>query len=671
MTPEVGKVVVVFKTHLDVGFTDYAWRVQERYHEVFIPRAINLAKQIREEGSDISFVWTTGSWLIHEALECCRGRRLKMLERAIEEGDIAWHGLPFTTHCELMEASLFRFGLSLSEKLDRRFGKTTVSAKMTDVPGHTRSIVPQLADAGIRFLHIGVNPASTRPRIPDGYVWRHSDDSEVLVVYGGNSYGGTTVLPGVSTGLAVVHSNDNHGPPGAAEVEESFRGLRQAFPRAEVVSGRLDDFAVDLDAVRNNLPVVTDEIGDTWIHGVGTDPAKVSGFLELQRLGTLWENAPEGGPDPESFDAFRRVLLLIPEHTWGMDEKTFLDDYRHYTAADLEKLRRTEVCIRFERSWQEQRRYLDQALGLLKDPQRRQAREALDSLVPQYPDRRGYERIGHPGMIFSTPLMTIGFDEETGAICHMRERTSRRLWATRPHPLASYLYETFSAEDYNRFGRQYVRAWPGAEAWARKDFTKPGLEALDIPHQTVAPILDALWYRTDEAGDAWFILEMTMPEGAVRDFGAPAQLTTQVHVQAGAPEIDLVFQWFRKKACRIPEASWLSFLPRSGHRPAWAFRKMGSWISPTQVVWNGNRKLHALEEARYRDDRGGMTIVPLDSPLAAPGERSLLDFNNRQPLRTKGVHFNLHNNVWGTNFPMWYEEDGRFRFTINVGDVTL
>jgi hypothetical protein len=29
------------------------------------------------------------------------------------------------------------------------------------------------------------------------------------------------------------------------------------------------------------------------------------------------------------------------------------------------------------------------------------------------------------------------------------------------------------------------------------------------------------------------------------------------------------------------------------------------------------------------------------------------------------MHFNLYNNVWGTNFAMWYDEDSRFRFSLN------
>ncbi|NOG48471.1 MAG: hypothetical protein HND48_02750 [Chloroflexi bacterium] len=53
--------------------------------------------------------------------------------------------------------------------------------------------------------------------------------------------------------------------------------------------------------------------------------------------------------------------------------------------------------------------------------------------------------------------------------------------------------------------------------------------------------------------------------------------------------------------------------------------------------------------------------------LVAPGRPSLLDFHNRLPDMSGGVHFNLYNNVWGTNFPMWFEDDARFRFVLRAG----
>lgn len=164
----VRKVHLIFKTHLDVGFTDLA-RVVAGYFDSYI-RAIQVAQELRAAGGPERLVWTTGSWLIFEYLEqAAPAGAAAALETAIAAGDIAWHGLPCTFHSELLDPALFRFGLGLSQSLDQRFGRHTIAAKMTDVPG--RGIVPLLAEAGIQFLHIGVNAASTPPAVPV-FVWR-------------------------------------------------------------------------------------------------------------------------------------------------------------------------------------------------------------------------------------------------------------------------------------------------------------------------------------------------------------------------------------------------------------------------------------------------------------------------------------------------------------------
>jgi hypothetical protein len=167
------KIHLIFKTHLDVGFTDYARNVITQYFQRDIPAAVELSESLRQSGGSERFIWTTGSWLIYEYLEQAPQAERARLEAAIEAGDIVWHGLPFTTHTELLDVDLFRFGLSLSQSLDKRFGRRTIAAKMTDVPGHTRGIIPLLAEAGIKFLHIGVNPGSTPPDVPHVFVWKN------------------------------------------------------------------------------------------------------------------------------------------------------------------------------------------------------------------------------------------------------------------------------------------------------------------------------------------------------------------------------------------------------------------------------------------------------------------------------------------------------------------
>jgi hypothetical protein len=62
-----------------------------------------------------------------------------------------------------------------------------------------------------------------------------------------------------------------------------------------------------------------------------------------------------------------------------------------------------------------------------------------------------------------------------------------------------------------------------------------------------------------------------------------------------------------------------------------------------------------------------MNITSLDCPLVAPGDiNHLLNFDgDNQPACENGMHFNLFNNLWGTAFNQWYDNDALFRFVLN------
>ena len=222
---EISTVHVVFKTHLDLGFTDTAANVTDRYVHEYLPRAIALAEELERRGGAARFIWTTGSWLIHEALRLGSADERAALERAIRAGHVRWHGLPMTTHTELMDPGLVEHGIAIGRRLDERFGVRTIAAKMTDVPGHTIGLVPFLARAGLEFLHLGVNDASAVPEVPEFFVWRAPDGSEVVVNYA-RSYGatelGVAVVPGGGEALHLAHTGDNMGPPPVEEIEALF-----------------------------------------------------------------------------------------------------------------------------------------------------------------------------------------------------------------------------------------------------------------------------------------------------------------------------------------------------------------------------------------------------------------------------------------------------------------
>ena len=171
------EVLVLFKTHLDRGFTDYAENIVKKYLEVNIPKAIEVGEELK--GTATPFVWTLGSWMVWEALKHDKDG---IVDKAIRDGIITWHALPFTTHTELMSCELFEYALDISKKLDERYGKKTIAAKMTDVPGHTMGMVPLMKKNGIKFMHIGVNPATPLPDVPRVFKWE-CDGESIVVMY--------------------------------------------------------------------------------------------------------------------------------------------------------------------------------------------------------------------------------------------------------------------------------------------------------------------------------------------------------------------------------------------------------------------------------------------------------------------------------------------------------
>ena len=113
MTTPIETVHLVFKTHFDFGFTDFARVVTAQYTDQFIPQVLKTAEFFRREDNRERMIWTTGAWLIYDYLERAPPLARRRMERAIAAGDIAWHGLPFTTHTELMDASLLVTAISM------------------------------------------------------------------------------------------------------------------------------------------------------------------------------------------------------------------------------------------------------------------------------------------------------------------------------------------------------------------------------------------------------------------------------------------------------------------------------------------------------------------------------------------------------------------------------
>ena len=94
---------------------------------------------------------------------------------------------------------------------------------------------------------------------------------------------------------------------------------------------------------------------------------------------------------------------------------------------------------------------------------------------------------------------------------------------------------------------------------------------------------------------------------------------------------------------------------------------MGRMISPLFVVKNGNRNMHAVDGGIFYDGVDGtIKIETLDAPFISPGQPRLLQFDNTFAPLECGFHVNLHNNLFGTDSPQWFEGNVSFRFKMTV-----
>lgn len=640
------KIIVVFKTHLDLGFTGLAKEIEEKYLQEYIPAALSVGEELQRRNCKEGFVWTTGSWLIDRYLKKSAPAQQERMRRAIKNGIIRWHALPFTMHSELASPELYEAGLMISQNLDHEFGLHTVAAKNTDVPGHTIAIVPLLAKAGVKFLHIGVNPASAVPEVPDFFCWTAPEGESVIVMYDKGDYGGFTWIPGTETAVCFAHTGDNRGPQSAEEILSIYEKLHEQYPDVLICAGSLEDVAEAILPVSADFPVVTQEIGDTWIHGVGTDPAKVNQYRALLRLAKKME--------PETASLLYEALLPIPEHTWGLDEKTFLHDHHHYARKSFESVRNEPNYQKMEQSWQEQRDYLTEAVSLLPSVWKEQAESCMNQWHREIPDFSGYQCLAaHADGCYYTSLgeWQIGIGR-SGEVIKLQKGTLTL--ADENHPLALFRYEVFSEKDCLAYQDRYSRL--KEEEWAVEDFGKIGLsEEMEQSQQFGVQCSQVL-----TNGKKICVL-LDAPAEAFDHYGCPQKM--MLTLQPNTTEITFDFSWYNKPANRIPECCELFFCPV---QPLQSIEKMGLEVDPVEVVSNGNREMHATSGMIHFD---GVSLYTWDSALVSISSPSIYAFYNQIPSREKGVCFPLFNNQWGTNFPMWYGDDARFRFTIAVNNL--
>lgn len=674
------KVFVVSKTHLDLGFTDYAESIKKKYLNSFIPDAISLAESVNKPDKKY-FVWTTGSWLLKEMLSHSDELHKKKLVTAIKNGDIAPHAMPFTTHSELLDYDTFDYGISIVDELDKIRGRKTIAAKMTDVPGHTKGILPLLSNHGIKLLHIGVNGASAIPEVPECFLWKNGN-SEVIVIYSGD-YGGAFKSDFMEEVLYFDHTLDNHGAPSPQKVLGKFSKIQSEFPDYEITAGTMDDFADVIWKYKDKLPVFEGEIGDTWIHGAAADPYKSASLRELMRLKREWLGNGSMQKNSEEYINFTDALLCIAEHTCGMDSKMHFADYEHYLKKDFKKARAQDkvpvhhllrgfpqnfmVALnrvkgdyqngsykKIERSWQEQRDYIKLALSHLNKPHKEQAERALSKLRPSSPMELSDNNAFCKTITCGKWSFVLNEKGGIGRLAFGNDEIIRK----NNEPVVDYF--SFSDDDYKYWLSHYSRNLEKTAVWALGDFARPLLKYADgkYPAGRFAYSADKAMYIADNK----IAVHLKCSGRLCDELGAPRLIQIIYTLNESGLKIDV--SWFGKDANRLTEAIYMHLFPSNNNI---RLRKIDDTVNPTSVVSMGGRNLHAVFDTELKCNTQSYKIVNYHSPLISIGRGKILQFDNKfEKAETDGITYVLYNNVWGTNFPLWYEDNAHFEFEIKM-----
>jgi hypothetical protein len=372
-------VIIVYKTHFDIGYSETVQQVVHDYRTSMCDKVLDAIDKNSNQPKDKQFVWTVSGWPMKQILwEGQSPERKQKIEEAIRDGNLAIHAFPFTMHSESSDPEDLVRGLNISSTLLRKYGQPlSISAKMSDVPGHSWIIPTLFTHAGIKLYHMGGPVVNQEHGLPPFFWWEGPDGSKLLTLYN-NGYG-TEGLPSADwpykSWVHISMTGDNGGPPEPETVSRDIRWYQERGINARV--GKMDDFAeLILKEDLSKVPVVRSDIGDVWIHGTMSMPEasklaqhvrpSIAGLDQLSTLESIWGIYQ---PDLRKTvaDAYEQSALYS-EHTWGLANQHYIKVPYGKAWQDLWEQGLPPQYKLMENSWKDHADYINNVRNLVAGP---------------------------------------------------------------------------------------------------------------------------------------------------------------------------------------------------------------------------------------------------------------------------------------------------------------
>ncbi|ETO34088.1 hypothetical protein RFI_03011 [Reticulomyxa filosa] len=642
------------------------------------------------------YVYTTHPYLLslyfscppNMQLDCPNAGNVSAMEKAISEsGSIRWHAFPFNSELELFDESMLAFGIQVSHDLSTRFGVPQSNViSQRDVPGTTRNIIPHLLQNNVKAMTIGCNGGSAPPDVPKIFRWQMPNDnnSEIIMMlhpggYGGVGYSSCIVLNNFTDALCFAIRGDNQGPGDIEFVLEIYAEVKLEFPNANVFASTYTAFINRLlqqPSVVASLPLLTEEIGDTWIHGAQGDCYKQAAFRNIQRLRN--ECLVNGGCDlsDTALYNFSRLLLKSGEHTWGIicgDIKHFLASgdlsgpYYNWSNPQVHALLAQNNTNMYEqRNWS-----IDipvQALSLSTNAASQklysQIQDVLQRLqnpiIPNVSNTTEWTLVTSPeNTTFSIRaradgnIYNVQFDAKTGGIKYLQNTNTGTNYASTDDILGVFLYQTMTETDFNEFVAAY--SYQPTASWVHFDFGKVDLdERANVTHWYGNAELAMLFVNNAENT---FVSVLNFGENSEwlrTNYGAPMVIYNVISFDNDKAPLTMEFIWSNKTSSRIPEVLYTSW--KVNNCDNWVVNKLGNPIDLNHIVANGSFHLHGTTEnvtCVMNGNSGQVSIYSADTALVTFKPTGMSEFTGfptpfEKADLTQGIAFPLFNNIWGT-----------------------
>lgn len=713
------KVHMVFMNHLDIGYngipaTGFVNNILNLYFSEYFPRAIAIAEALRARNGSERFIYTTHPFLVDLYLNCPANFSLSgitlqcpspadqaALRSSILAGDINFHAA--TANMEYggaLNGAALDASFDVAKRIADQIGvPRPIVASLRDVPGAPRSLIPALVRNQIPVLSIGVNDYAPRPQIPTPCVWQDPDSNTsvlLLMTEQGQGYpdnvGPSPELPGgLGADYCVSHPasaavlcwafrTDNSGPPtSVAEVLNNFDIARWQWPGAEVVASTFDAWWAEFQSVVPQLPVVTQEAGETWILGFAADPFKDAFYRTAAREYAACVAAGACDRTDPRVWGFSRMLTKLFEHTWGLPT---ISDAANFTNVEFHAALAAQVPTYQNSiaSWKEQREFgTVYALQALEDhPLRAQIEAAATLLTPAWPSTAGLVPLVNRSMPLTVALpgggsVVLAVDAATGALASLA--VNGTVLADAAHPLALLQYSTYNDTTFNA---QHIITPDLHTCCCCYGWTN--MQKMANPQEYDAfPTATAVWVSGQPGSatlkaPATVLVSLSFPSLLNAEYGAPAASWLNYTVNAdGSVAVEL--QLFNKTATRLGEALFLRFATPPVAGSAWLADVLGFYVDPLDVVVRGSQHQHGVGESVVYLNAAtgaGLAVETLDAPIMSPWTAA----DARGPIPyivpyeplvgpVEGFASLLFQNVYNTNFPL-FSMDANFKYRFNL-----